>query len=47
MSTKENQICKNIIDQIKSIYKSNYGDDNTEIIERIFNDVIDLFNGKR
>jgi len=47
MSTKENQIYKNIIDQIKSIYKSNYGDDNTEIIERIFNDVIDLFNGKR
>ncbi|MBI5188372.1 MAG: hypothetical protein HZA07_04790 [Nitrospirae bacterium] len=38
---------KNILDEIRTIYKENYQEDNIDIIEVVFNDVIDLFSGKR
>jgi hypothetical protein len=37
---------KIILDRVKQIYKENYQDDDLEIIERVFNDFIDLFSGK-
>jgi len=38
---------KNILDEIRTICKENYQKDNTDIIEAVLNDVIDLFSGKR
>ncbi len=38
---------KNILNEIRTIYKENYGEDNIDIIEVVLNDVIDLFYGKR
>jgi len=41
------EVHKNIMQSIKSIYSTNYGTENTDLIETVFNDVIDLFNGER
>ncbi|MBM4136029.1 MAG: hypothetical protein FJ241_04270 [Nitrospira sp.] len=38
---------KNILNEIRVIYKENYQQENIEIIEGVLNDVIDLFSGKR
>lgn len=38
---------KNILNEIRTIYKENYGEDNIDLIETVFNDVTALFSGKR
>lgn len=43
----ESLTSKNILNEIRTIYKENYQEDNVEIIEVVLNDVIDLFSGKR
>ncbi|MEW6213800.1 MAG: hypothetical protein AB1478_01140 [Nitrospirota bacterium] len=43
----ESLTSKNILDEIRAIYKENYQEANIDIIEVVLNDVIDLFSGKR
>jgi len=43
---KEYEAYYSMIDSIKGIYADHYGIVDTRLIERVFNDVIDLFNGK-
>lgn len=38
---------RNIMKHIENVYTANYGDRNLSFIEQVFNDVVDLFNGKR
>lgn len=38
---------ENILDELKIIYKENYGENNIDIIKTVFNDVVALFSGKR
>jgi hypothetical protein len=38
---------KRVLDEIRKIYKYNYNENNTEFIETIFNDIMDLFSGKK
>ncbi len=38
---------KNILKHIEKVHNENYGDHDISVIERVFNDVVDLFNGKR
>ncbi|MFZ6016862.1 MAG: hypothetical protein ACOYU0_04455 [Nitrospirota bacterium] len=47
MMSREGLNYKNILNEIKTIYKENYQGDNIDIIEVVFNDVMDLFSGKR
>lgn len=46
ISLKGYEAYHDIIDSIKGIYADHYGVMDTMLIERVFNDVIDLFNGK-
>ncbi|HBE44328.1 MAG TPA: hypothetical protein DDW17_02450 [Deltaproteobacteria bacterium] len=45
--SKACEVYNNIIDSIKKIYTDTCGVSDTELIEVVFNDVIDLFNGER
>lgn len=38
---------KKVLDEIKTIYKEHYNETNIENIKTIFNDIIDLFSGKK
>lgn len=38
---------KNILGKIRTIYQEHYQNDNIELIQRVINDVIDLFSGKK
>lgn len=38
---------KDLLKKIKTIYKENYQDDSVEILEKIFLDISNLYNGKR
>lgn len=47
MFNKEGLNDKNILNLIRQVYEENYQDSNIQIIEKVFSDVRDLFNGKR
>lgn len=38
---------ENILDELKIIYKENYGENNIDLIKTAFNDTVALFSGKR
>jgi hypothetical protein len=44
---KESLNDKNILNLIRKVYEENYQDSNIQIIEKVFSDIRDLFNGKR
>ena len=47
MSNKESLNDENVLNLIRGVYRENYQDDNTELIEKVLSDVRDLFDGKR
>lgn len=44
---KEDLTYEKIFADVRQVYRENYGSSDTELVERVFNDILDLFQGKK